>query len=215
MGNGATATGSIAIGTAASAANGGAAFGDGAVATGLNATAIGPGASATFANSSAIGAGASATAANQMAFGTASNTYRMPGIASAASLAAQSGPATFVTTDVNGNLAATNFGPQNIAGLSASVAGLQQGFNVLQEGLQHGLNQAYEGTAVAIALSGSALPDNKRFAITTNWGNFRGTNAMSFIAQARVSDNIVANAAFAGGFQYGGIGTRGGLTFAW
>jgi hypothetical protein len=31
-----------------------------------------------------------------MAFGTASNTYRMPGITSAASLAAQSGPTSFV-----------------------------------------------------------------------------------------------------------------------
>jgi hypothetical protein len=34
-----------------------------------------------------------------MAFGTASNTYRMAGIASAASLAAQSGPTYFVTSD--------------------------------------------------------------------------------------------------------------------
>jgi YadA-like membrane anchor domain len=50
---------------------------------------------------------------------------------------------------------------------------------------------------------------------STNWGNFRGTNAMSFIAQARVSDNIVANAAIAAGFQYGGVGTRVGATFAW
>jgi len=32
-------------------------------------------------------------------------------------------------------------------------------------------------------MGGSALPDNKRFAITTNWGNYRGTNAMSLIAQ--------------------------------
>jgi trimeric autotransporter adhesin len=50
--------------------------------------------------------------------------------------------------------------------------------------------------------------------ITTNWGNFRGTNAKSLIA-ARISNNIVANAGFATGFQYGGIGTRAGLTFAW
>jgi hypothetical protein len=34
-------------------------------------------------------------------------------------------------------------------------------------------------------------------------------------AEFSVSDNIVANAAFAGGFQYGGVGTRAGLTFAW
>jgi trimeric autotransporter adhesin len=86
---------------------------------------------------------------------------------------------------------------------------------LLQQNLQQGLHQAFEGTSIAIALSGSALPDNKRFAITSNWGNFRGTNAMSLIAQARISNNWVANAAFAGGFQYGGIGTRAGLTFAW
>jgi hypothetical protein len=147
-----------------------------------------------------------------MAFGTATNTYRMPGLTSAASLAAQSGPTSFVTTDANGNLAATSFSPQS---MSQSINQLSANVALLQENLQHGLNQAYEGTAAAIAMSGAALPDSKRFAITTNWGNFRGTNAMSFIAQARISDHVVANAAFAGGFQYGGVGTRAGLTFAW
>ncbi|MFL6833729.1 MAG: hypothetical protein ACJ8F0_14180 [Xanthobacteraceae bacterium] len=212
IGNGATATGSIAVGAGAFASNGAAAFGDGAVATGTNATAVGPGASATFANSSAFGAGASATAANQMAFGTTSNTYKMPGITSAASLAAQSGPVSLVTTDASGNLAATSLSVPDISALNANVSALQQNVRLLQENLQHGLNQAYEGTAIAIAMGGAALPDNKRFAVTTNWGNFRGTNAMSFIAQARISDNVVANAGFAGGFQYGGIGSRAGLT---
>jgi trimeric autotransporter adhesin len=92
---------------------------------------------------------------------------------------------------------------------------LQRGVNALQQNLQQGLHQVFEGTAIAIAMSGSALPSDKRFAVTTNWGNFRGTNAMSLVAQARVSDNVVANAGFAGGFQYGGYGTRAGLTFAW
>jgi hypothetical protein len=154
-----------------------------------------------------------------MAFGTASNTYRMPGITSAASLAAQTGPTLFVTTDATGNLAAANFSPQtivqNINQLSNNVSVLQ---NNLQQEIfveQADMHRAFEGTAIAIAMSGSALPDNKRFAISSNWGNFRGTNAMSFIAQARVSDNIVANAGFAAGFQYGGIGSRVGATFAW
>src|SRR5262249_26252818 len=65
------------------------------------------------------------------------------------------------------------------------------------------------------ALSGPALPDNKRFAVSSNWGNFRGTNAMSFIAQARLSANIVVTAALTAGFKYGGCGRRAGLTFAW
>jgi trimeric autotransporter adhesin len=133
------------------------------------------------------------------------------------SLAAQSGPTYIVTTDGNGNLAATSLSVPDISGLNANVGALQQNVRLLQENLQHGLNQAYEGTAIAIAIAmgGAALPDNKRFAVTTNWGNFRGTNAMSLVAQARISNNVVANAGFAGGFQYGGIGTRAGLTFAW
>src|SRR5258708_5877903 len=56
--------------------------------------------------------------------------------------------------------------------MSANVTALQQNVALLNENMQHGLNQAYEGTAVAIAMSGSALPDNKRFAVTSNWGKF-------------------------------------------
>ena len=48
-----------------------------------------PTVTATFANSTAIGNGATTTAANQISIGTSSNTYRMSGITSAASLAAQ------------------------------------------------------------------------------------------------------------------------------
>jgi NAD(P)-dependent dehydrogenase (short-subunit alcohol dehydrogenase family) len=49
----------VAVGAGASAAHGGAAFGDNAIATGTNAMAVGLGASA-FANSAAFGAGATA-----------------------------------------------------------------------------------------------------------------------------------------------------------
>ncbi len=117
------------------------------MATGSNATAIGPNASATFANSAAFGNGATATATNQMAFGTASNIYRMAGITSAASLAAQSGPTSVVTTDANGNLAAASFSGQDISVLQSNVATLQTQ-----------MRQAFEGTAIAIAMGGSALP---------------------------------------------------------
>ena len=196
------------MGAGALAANGGGAFGDGAAATGSNATAVGPGASATFANSSAFGAGATATAANQMMFGTAASLYAAPGITSAASRAAQSGPTQFVTSDAAGNLATANFSPQDITSLGASVATLQQD-------LQRGLAQAFEGTAIAIALGGSALPADKRFAISTNWGNFRGQNALSFTAQARVNEFVVLNAGVATGFQHQGVGSRVGATFAW
>ena len=184
------------MGTGASASNGGAAFGDGTVATGNNATAVGPGASATLANSAAFGNGATVTRANQQVFGTASNTYTMPGINSAASKGAQTGPTSFVTSDANGNLATASFNATDISTLQGSVGVLQSNVAVLQSQMK----QAFEGTAIAISMGASALPADKRFAISTNWGTFRGQNAASFVAQARVSDNIVLNAGVAAGF---------------
>ena len=98
------------------------------------------------------------------------------------------------------------------------VSGLQNNVAVLQGSvaiLQTQVKQAFEGTAIAIAMGGSALPSDKRFAISTNYGNFRGQGAMSIGAQMRLSDYAVANVAVASGFQQGGIGSRVGVTLAW
>ncbi len=173
----------------ASAASGGAAFGDNSVATGSLATALGPGAQATFANSTALGAGAVATRANQMMLGTTTATYTMPGITSAASLSAQSGPVKFVTSDAAGNLAVSDISASNITNitnnitnLQANVANITNNITNLQANvatlqanvatLQTNVARAFEGTAIAIALGGGFLPDNKTFAISTNWGTF-------------------------------------------
>src|SRR5258708_6169891 len=185
----ASATGATALGASAQAtATGAVAVGNNAVATATNATALGPNASAMFANSTAIGNGASTSAVNQISIGTGSNTYRMSGITSAASLAAQSGPTSFVTTDALGNLAATSFNPQSISNLQNNVA---------------------------IAMGGAALPSDKKFAISTNWGTFRGENAMSLGAQMRLSEHVVLNGGVAAGFAQGGVGGRAGMTVAW
>jgi hypothetical protein len=56
-------------------------------------------------NAIAIGAGVGTARVNQVAIGNTANTYTLAGIASAASLAAQSGLIQVVTTDANGNLA--------------------------------------------------------------------------------------------------------------
>src|SRR3954454_6978959 len=173
--------------------------------------AIGAGAQATFANSTAIGAGASASAPNQIALGSASNTYQVAGVASAASLAAQSGPISFVTTDAAGHLASANLAVPDISGLQSNVAALQSSVGALQMQMK----QAFEGAAVAIAMGGAALPSDKKFAISTNYGNFRGQSAMSFGAQLRLATNVVANVAVASGFQQGGIGSRAGVMIAW
>ncbi len=177
------------------------AIGNAALASGTDSVAIGTLSSAGFANSTAIGNGATATRANQQVFGTATNTYTMAGLNSAASLAAQTGPVRVVTTDANGNLATASFDP---VGLQSSVTTLQSQ-----------MRQAFEGTAIAIAMGGGALPDNKKFAVSTNWGTFRGENAVSLTGQMRLSQNVVFNGGVAAGFQQGGVGGRAGVTFAW
>jgi trimeric autotransporter adhesin len=81
--------------------------------------------------------------------------------------------------------------------------------------LESNMRKAFEGSAVAIAMGGVALPDNKKFAISANWGNFSGEDAFGGMAQFRVSNNFVANAAVGAGFARGGVGGRVGGTFAW
>jgi len=176
------------------------------VATGPNATAVGSGAQANFANSTALGVGAVTTRADQVMIGTTSTTYTTPGITSAASRAAQSGETYYVTSDADGNLATTSVGPDtgSIVALQGDVASLRTD-----------IKKAYEGTAVAIALGGGYLPENKKFAISTNWGTFRGENAASVVAHLRVNDFVVLNGGFASGFNRGGMGGRVGATFAW
>jgi autotransporter adhesin len=133
IGTGAVATGSIAVGFNASTANGGAAFGDNTVATGINSVALGMGASAPHANAAAIGSGATTSRNNQVVIGTATNTYTTPGVTSNASITAQSGPLSIVTTDANGNLAhvlITNLLPAVTTPCQELVAGaLQCGTN--------------------------------------------------------------------------------------
>jgi len=95
---------------------------------------------------------------------------------------------------------------------------LQQNVSLLQQNvgvLQTQMRQGFEGTAIAIALGGAALPSDKRFAISTNWGNFRGQNAVGVAAQLRLTNYAVANVGIGGGFAQGGIGSRAGVTFAW
>jgi trimeric autotransporter adhesin len=218
LGANASATGNnssnIAIGLLAHADGNGTnntAVGTFANATGANSSAFGNLAAAGFANSTAIGANATATQANQVAVGTATNTYKLAGITSATSLAAQTGPTKVVTTDAFGNLAAASFTPQDISGLQSNVSALQQNVSVLQTQMR----QAFEGTAIAIALGGASLPADKRFAISTNWGNFRGQNAVGVAAQMRLTDYAVANVGVGGGFAQGGFGSRAGVTLAW
>ena len=189
------------------------AIGNGAVASADTATALGTGATAGFANSTAVGAGATATAANQVAIGTASNTYRLAGVASAASLAAQSGPVSFVTTDAAGNLATSSFNPASLTSLQSQVTSLQS--QVMDNRLE-----ARSGTAVALAAgSMPALQSGRKFALSAGYGNFEGANAFAVGATALLYDGknyaIIANAGGGIGLERSVAGGRGAVSIQW
>jgi hypothetical protein len=64
-------------------------------------------------------------------------------------------------------------------------------------------------------MGGTSLPPDKRFAISANWGTFRGENALSLAAQMRLSSNVILNGAVGTGFAQNGVGGRAGVTVAW
>jgi trimeric autotransporter adhesin len=151
------------------------AIGANTFATGVSATAVGNGAQATFDNSAAFGNGAAATRANQQVFGSATNTYTLAGVTSAASLAAQSGPTKVVTTDAAGNLAAASFTPQDISSLQSQAASLQSRVNSLEGQVGANLIEARRGIAAAVATASAPMPSAPG---KTTW-QVRGSNFQS------------------------------------
>ncbi|RUX23481.1 hypothetical protein EOA23_23675 [Mesorhizobium sp. M2A.F.Ca.ET.042.01.1.1] len=197
FGNGTTVTGANAI-----------AMGSGASSGGLNAIAIGTGASAAYAGSAAYGSGAVATRQNEQVFGTASNTYSMPGLTSAASSSAQTGAIEIVTTDASGHLASVTPGS---LGFSDPAQ-----FNSLNSRIDSVGSRAYSGVAMAMALAGAptVLPDEK-FVTTLNWGTFEGANAFALSAGARLGSQLQLNGGIAFDPNRNMAGGRLGLRMSW
>jgi hypothetical protein len=136
--------------------------------------------------------------------GTATNTITAPGITSAASRAAQTGPVLIVTSDAGGNLAAVS--PDEIVTGSAAF-----------QGLASSVEKNSEGVAMALAMTGtgSILPEGKDFAISANIGTFEGEGAMAFGGVARLSDSFFASGGLGLGTNEGTTGGRAGVTYAW
>lgn len=204
---------------AAASGNGATAMGTGANAAGDGSVALGRNASATQAGSVAIGTGARTSRAGQVALGSGQSTYTMAGIASSASRAAQNGATEFITTDAAGNLAASGYGPGNIAALEGRVDALGGRVGALESSvgrLQREMRGAYQGTAIALALTGAVLPAGKSFAVSTSFGTYRGETGFGASGVARISDNLFVSGGV--GFSTSGqanVAGRGGVTLAW
>jgi autotransporter adhesin len=160
------------------------AAGYGASASGNRATALGTGASATAEGATALGAGASATRPRQVAIGTAANTYTLPGVTSAASRAAQSGPTQVVTSDAAGNLATA---PVDLGAMNQRIGALDDRVNALGAYAQESRKEARQGVAAAMAMSAAAMPSRPgKTSWAANTATYKGEWAAGFSVAHRL-----------------------------
>lgn len=153
------------------------AAGYGARADGARGTAIGTQARASGEESVAIGAGAVASRPRQVAIGTAASTYTLPGLTSAASRAAQSGPTQVVTTDAAGNLAA----------LPVDIAALDQRIDGVAAYARDGRREARQGVAAAMAMTAAAMPSRPgKTSWSGNTATYKGEWAAGFAVAHRL-----------------------------
>jgi trimeric autotransporter adhesin len=127
---------------------------------------------------------------------------------------------------LSGNL---GLGGNRITGLGAPVEasdaatrgyvdGLQtqnvNNFNLLTDGLNKAfssIEKASQGTALAIAMGGGFLSDDKDFSLWGAWGNYNGYNAAALQTYIRLSDDAYINAGLSYGFEEQLVGTRVGF----
>ena len=178
--------------------NGGAAFGDGAVATATNSTALGPNASATAANAVAIGSGSTNTVANTVSVGSAGNERRITNVAAGIN-----------QTDA-----------VNVGQVQSIASGFQSQIGGLQNQILDNRREARDGIALAIASGGSpGLLPGRKFAISANFGTYEGGSAFAAGMTALLADTksyaVVANGSVGLGLNTNTVGGRGGVSLQW
>ncbi|MBN9552556.1 MAG: YadA-like family protein [Alphaproteobacteria bacterium] len=118
---------------------------------------------------------------------------------------------TLQITDLDGRVTTNT---QDIASLDSRVTGLEASVEGGFARLDGRIDKAFEGAAMAMAMAAPAMPSDKNYAVSINWGGFEGQNAFAGTAQARISENFMVH----GGIGLGSTGTvggRAGLTYAW
>lgn len=235
-GGGSTASGdqSTAIGAGSSATGtGSSAFGYNSTASASNSLALGQNSLAQDGNSVALGAGsrtsgvhtgvyslngglvagAPSNANGTVSVGAAGAERQLQNVAagtlSATSTDAVNGSQLYSVGNQVNNVQGQVNGVQNqVSALGGAVIGVQNELYGVR-------GRAYEGTAVALAAAPAMLSPGKKFAIATNWGGFRGQNALGASALVRVHENVVLNAGIGVGLQHSGVGGRAGAMFEW
>ncbi|NOT71232.1 MAG: hypothetical protein HOP09_08125 [Hyphomicrobium sp.] len=236
LGQNATASGirSTATGFGATASGASStAMGDGAKATGKNSVALGAGSTdGGQANVVSVGAAGAERKITNVAAGTVAKgstdaingdqfwaaTQKSVAVSRVASNALQRSGGT-MDGDINmGGHAITGVkGPVNDT--DAANKGYVDGVAV---GLKSSINKAFKeidktngGVAIAMALGGLTMPDNKTFAVYASFGFFEDQTAFAVQSAVRVDPNWTVNGGLGFATEGGQLGGRLGITAAW
>ncbi|RAI40304.1 hypothetical protein CH338_06575, partial [Rhodoplanes elegans] len=188
-------------------------FGDGAVATGANSTAVGPNSTATVANGVAIGNGAVVTAANSVALG-AGSVASQPNTVSVGSAGNERR-----ITNVAAGVAATD--AVNVAqlqaatsGFGSSIATLQNQVGSLQTQVTANQREARAGTALALAATSLQYDQRPgKASLAAAFGNYKGQSGLAVGLGYAVSERWRVNATFSGAPDVSDYGVAAGASF--
>jgi len=199
-----------------------------AIAGGANATALGKNANAAQAGATAVGFGATTTRANQVKLGGTGSSVTIGDLA--ASTAAQSGSTFFATVDSSGTLGqgvatssiatttAVTALQTSLASTQTNVANLQtltaaQGSQI--NSLFKGVDKAYEGVAMGLAMESPSLPAGASFGLSGGVGYYNEKAAATAAFTARIGEMSSVSAGAGVGFDSGEVGARAGFQVAW
>jgi hypothetical protein len=102
----------------------------------------------------------------------------------------------------------------NMFDVSNAVQEIGQMSNQVNQ-LTNQVNKANEGVAIGFAMPAPFVPEGKTFAVSANWGNFQGSNALALGAVMKVNDSFYLTGGVGVGTDHGTVGSRAGVMFAW
>ncbi len=99
---------------------------------------------------------------------------------------------------------------KGLDGYGSSLDSLQHSFSRLR-------SESHEGTAIAIALGGMRLPQDKDRAISLRLGHFRSKSAIAAGGAFRLLEepNVVLDFGISQGLDYSQTGGSAGITWSW
>jgi trimeric autotransporter adhesin len=123
--------------------------------------------------------------------------------------------------DMGGNVV-HNVGTPVLGTDAANKAYVDTGLSNLNNSLSHRIDKAFDGTAIALALSTPVFQPGQKFVIQGGWGNFEGANAVGFSAAGLLARNtfgpgstVTLSGGVGAGTNTGSLAGRGAVSIGW